>query len=343
MLTNYTRGVGSTLKTNPFWYGRKPKLKQVDFKVVADTNAEVQAMRRGDVDAISPTFGVNLLPLKSTKGVMYSQVPGLFQEHIDIQFGSQGQPLLRAPWMRRALMLGIDRQSIITTLYGQLAGETKPLDSILFYPGEPSYRPDFRKWNFSPRKALALLGRHCTEGPPHMSPGNTAIWSCSGIRASFRYTWTASDSTRTTQEAMIKAQLKSIGIEIVDAPLPAKTVFSPTGIPSSNYDLANFAWITADDPSAFAPIWGCAGESNYLQYCNRTVTQLLDAAATELDPKKRAALFQRADALFAKDLPSIPLYSRPNPLIWKSAIGGMKNNPSRAGFAWNMEQWHWKR
>jgi ABC-type transport system substrate-binding protein len=141
---------------------------------------------------------------------------------------------------------------------------------------------------------------------------------------------------------MIKEQLKSIGIEIVDAPLPAKTVFGPTGIPSSNYDLANFAWITAGDPAAFAPVWGCAGESNYLQYCNRAATQLLDETATELDPKKRAVLFQRADALFAKDLPSIPLYSRPEPLIWRSGIAGMKNNPSRTGFAWNMEQWHWR-
>ena len=65
-------------------------------------------------------------------------------------------------------------------------------------------------------------------------------------------------------------------------------------------------------------------------------------AFNELDPKKRAALFQRVDALLAKDLPSIPLYSRPDPLIWRSGIAGMKNNPSRTGFAWNMEQWRWK-
>ena len=90
------------------------------------------------------------------------------------------------------------------------------------------------------------------------------------------------------------------------------------------------------------PTWGCGGESNYLQYCNRTATQLLDEAAIELDPKKRAALFQTADALFAKDLPSIPLYSRPNPLVWKTVIAGMRNNPSRAGFAWNMQQWRWR-
>jgi hypothetical protein len=53
-------------------------------------------------------------------------------------------------------------------------------------------------------------------------------------------------------------------------------------------------------------------------------------------------LFQKVDALLAHDIPSIPLYSRPNPLIWKSGLLGLKNNASLTGFAWNMEQWHWK-
>lgn len=342
VLTSYTRGAGSTLRPNPFWYGAKPRLKEVDFKLVADTNAEVQAMRHGAVDAINPTFDVGLVPLESTKGVTYGQVPGLFQEHLDLQFGSQGQPLLRAPWLRRALMLGINRSAIVTTLYGELAGGIRPLDSLLFHQVDSSYRPDFRRWSFNPRKALALLRSHCTDGPTHMSASNASIWVCSGIRASFRYTWTASDLTRTTEETLIKAQLRSIGIEIVDAPLPAKTVFGPSGIPSSNYDLADFAWITTGDPADFAPIWGCGGESNYLQYCNRNLTQLFDESATELDPKRRLALFQRADALLAEDLPSIPLYSRPDPLIRRSAVAGMRDNPSASGLTWNIEHWRWR-
>ena len=105
-----------------------------------------------------------------------------------------------------------------------------PVNNVLFYQGEPSYRPDFRRWSFNPRKALALLREHCVEGPTHVSASNTSIWSCSGVRASFRYTWTGSDALRTTQEAMIKAQLRSIGIEIVDAPLPPNVVFGTTGV-----------------------------------------------------------------------------------------------------------------
>jgi peptide/nickel transport system substrate-binding protein len=340
ILTNYTKGQGSTLKSNPFWYGKKPGLKEIDFKIITDTNTEVQAMRGGEVDAINPTFGINLLPLKSTPGITYNQVPGLFQEHIDIQFGKQGQPLLRAPWMRQALMMGINRTSIIKTVYGELAGNTTPLDNIVYYQSDAAYKPDFKKWNFNPTKALALLKKHCTGGPSTV--GGSGTWTCANFPAKFRYTWTASNATRTTQEAIVKAQLKDIGIEIVDASLPANVVFGPTGIPSSNYDLANFAWVTSPDPAGFVPTWGCGGESNYMQYCNRAATRMLEASNSELNPAKRAALFQKADALFANDIPTIPMYSRPNPLIWKSGIVGMKNNASLTGFAWNAQDWRWK-
>jgi peptide/nickel transport system substrate-binding protein len=341
-LSNYTKGQGSTLKANPFWYGKKPTLKEVDFKIITDTNTEVQAMRGGEVDAINPTFGTNLSQLKGVSGITYNQVPGLFQEHIDIQFGSKGNPLLRAPWFRQSLMMGIDRTSIIKTVYGSLAGNTVPLDNIVYYQSDAGYKPDFHKWNFNAPKALALLKKHCTGGPSSVSQSNSSTWTCAGYPAKVRFTWTAANATRTTQEAIIKQELKSIGIEVTDASLPANVVFGPTGIPSSNYDLANFAWVTSPDPSGYVPIWGCGGESNYMTYCNRKATALLEASNHELDPAKRMKEFQQADALMANDIPTIPLYSRPNPLIWKSDVLGMKNNASLTGFAWNMEDWHWK-
>jgi peptide/nickel transport system substrate-binding protein len=238
-------------------------------------------------------------------------------------------------------MMGINRTAIIKTVYGDLAGNTKPLDSLVYYQSDAAYKPDFGKWNFNQAKALALLKKHCTGGPSTVG-GSGGTWQCAGYPAKFRFTWTASNATRTTQEAIIKAQLKDIGIEIVDASLPANVVFGPTGIPSSNYDLADFAWVTSPDPAGFVPTWGCGGESNYLQYCNRAATRYLEASNSELNPSVRAKLFQKADALFANDIPSIPLYSRPNPLIWKSGIVGMKNNASLTGFAWNAQDWHWK-
>jgi peptide/nickel transport system substrate-binding protein len=299
-------------------------------------------MRGGEVDAINPTFGLNLAQLKGQSGITFSQVQGLFQEHMDMQFGKQGHPLLRSPWMRQSIMQGIDRTAIIKTVYGELAGNTTPLNSLVYYQSDDAYKPDFAKWEFNPAKSLALLKKHCTGGPAAVSQSNTDTWTCSGYPARVRYTWTASNATRTTQEAIIKQEMKSIGIDITDAALPANVVFGPTGIPSGNYDLANFAWVTAADPSGFVSDWACGGLQNYLNYCNRKATALLNQSQTELDPSKRAKLFQQANALMANDVPSIPLYSRPNPLIWKTDVLGMKNNPSNVGFTWNVEEWKWK-
>jgi peptide/nickel transport system substrate-binding protein len=331
------------LKANPFWGGKKPGLAEVDFKIITDTNTEVQAMRGGEVDAINPTFGINLLPLKSTPGVTYTQVQGLFQEHLDMQFGKgSSNPLTHSPWMRQAIMMGIDRQSIINTVYGSLAGNTKPLNSILFYSTDSAYKSDFAKWNFNPAKALSVLKSHCTGGPSSPDTNNNAYWTCAGFPAQFRFTWTASNATRTNQEAIIKAELRSIGIKVIDDALPADVVFGPTGIPSGNYDIADFAWVTAPDPAGFVEIWGCGGESNYLNYCNRKATTLLQASNSELNPAKRRTDFQKADALMANDVPTVPMYQRPNPLVYKSGLTGMLNNPASVGFTWNMEAWHWK-
>ena len=93
-------------------------------------------------------------------------------------------PLLRAPFMREAIALGIDRAGIIKTVYGDLAGNTTPLNSIVYYSTQGNYKGQFSKWNYSPTKAIALLKKHgCTGGPS--SPGGGGTFTCSGYPAKF--------------------------------------------------------------------------------------------------------------------------------------------------------------
>jgi peptide/nickel transport system substrate-binding protein len=341
-LASYVKGQGSTLAANPYWYGRKPRIKTVVFKVITDPSAEVQAMRAGEVDAINPTFGLDLAALKGVRGIAYSQVPGLNQEHIDIQFGRQGNPLLRAPWMRQVLLRGIDRAALIAAAFGPLAGGTRPLNSIVYYQPDPGYRPHFGRWTYNPKAALAILRRHCTGGPTSPSESNDAYFSCFGIAATFRYTYASGNPTRAMREQIVAQDLKAIGIQIVNAPLPGNAIFGAGGLPSGNWDLADFAWVTSSDPGDFVPVWGCGGTSNFLGYCNRVATTLLEESGRTPSPAKRRALFERADALFASDIPTIPLYSQPSPLIRRSSLAGTKTSPSPTGFAWNIQQWHWR-
>jgi peptide/nickel transport system substrate-binding protein len=342
-LAAYTKGQGTVLKKNPFFY-KPAKLNEVDFKLIADTNSEVQALRGGEVDGLmSPTFGSNLSPLQSTPGITFSSVPGYFYEHLDLELGPKSQnPLLRAPWMRQAIMMGIDRQSIINTIYGSLAKGLKPLDSAIYFQTQAYYKPHFSKWNFNQQKAFNLLKAHCSGGPSKPDPSTSSVWQCSGYPATFRFSWTASNPTRANQEAIIEAQLKAIGIKVVATPRAANVFFGQY-VSQGDYDIVDFAWVSGDgDPSGYFPIWSCGGDSNYLHYCSRKASDLMQKGQSEANPTKRAALWNAADAIMAAQVPTIPLYQRPSPLAYNSNLLGVKNNPGTPSATWNIEDWHWK-
>jgi ABC-type transport system substrate-binding protein len=339
-LTNYTKGQGTTMKANPFWAGKKPGLAEVDFKIITDTNTEVQAMRGGEVDAISPTFGSNLLPLKGQSGITFNQLPGYYFEHLEFrETKGTTNVLLRAPWMRQAIGLGIDRAGIIKTVYGDLAGNTQPMNNMIYYSTQAAYKPDFAYLNYNPSKALAILKKHCTGGPATAGAGGT--WTCSGLPAKFRWSWTATNATRTNTEAIVKSELKAIGIELIEYPRAANVIFGPTGIPGGDYDIAEFANITTGDPGDWFDAWRCGGPGNYTGYCSKKASALMTSGNAELDPAKRMADFQAADKLMSAGVPVFPFYQRPVPLIYKSGIAGMKNNPGTAGPFWNIEDWKW--
>jgi peptide/nickel transport system substrate-binding protein len=349
-VSNYTKGQGMTLKVNPFWYGKKPGLKEVDWKLITDTNSEIQAMRGGEVDAINPSPQTALSQLQHQSGLVYSAVPAYYQEHVDINTGPGGSnPLLKQLWFRQAIMMGMDRKSLITALYSQIAPGMKPLNNAMWELG-PNAVPQFAKWSFAPKKAIAMFKAHgCTGGPAAPKKDNTAVWTCGADKAEVRWNTTAGNQRRATSAAIFSQQLASIGIKLNVGFEPANPNFFGTRLPNHDFDLAEYAWVGTPDPSGFDAIYQCIntaknlGGSNYKQYCNPKVDALIKAGDSELNPVKRTADFQKAAAIIASEIPIIPLYAQPSILVYKSAIKGMSNsnNPSSTGPTWNIEQWHW--
>jgi peptide/nickel transport system substrate-binding protein len=343
-LANYTLGLGSVLKANPYWGGRKPKLAEIVLKEIIDPNLQVEAMRSGAVDAVSQVFGQNLLPLKATRGITVAKVPAYFIELLEFREGKGStNVLLRAPWMRAAIGLALDRRSMIDKVFGPASG-VRPLDSLLFYPRQPGYKPDFARWDYNPAKALSIMKAHCTGGPNRPDPNNDKIWRCSGLPAIFSWTWRAEDPLRTPVVAIAKAGLSSVGIAITERPLPTDVIFdAKIGIRSGTFDIADFGYYGTGDPGDWYSILRCSGEANFMGYCSHAVDTLLEAANRELRPERRTSLFRQADAILATDVPAMPLFQRPNTLIHKSDLLGMRPNPDSDGPFWNVEDWHWKR
>jgi ABC-type transport system substrate-binding protein len=113
-------------------------------------------------------------------------------------------------------------------------------------------------------------------------------------------------------------------------------------MPVVNKAVAEFAEITTGDPGDWYDSWRCQGAGNWTGFCSHKVDQLLKAGNAELNPTKRQADFQAADKLMSDTVPVFPLYQRPTPLIYKSSLLGMVNNPAIVGPFWNIQDWHWK-
>jgi ABC-type transport system substrate-binding protein len=107
-MDSYTPNQGMLLKKNPHWYGKKAGLSSISFKIITDTNSEIQAMRGGEVDAIAPSPETALSQLVHQKNLVYSAIPSFTQEHWDVevnptaQFRNAWNPLLAKQYIRAA-------------------------------------------------------------------------------------------------------------------------------------------------------------------------------------------------------------------------------------------------
>ena len=119
---------------------------------------------------------------------------------------------------------------------------------------------------------------------------------------------------------MIQQNLKAIGIKLNTVNYPAQPTFFGTVLPSTDFDIGEFAWGGGPDPSGFDGIYQCfnaqknLGGQNYKRYCNPKVDKLLLKGDSNLNPTARTANYEAAAKIISDQVGIIPFYTRP--LIW---------------------------
>jgi glutathione transport system substrate-binding protein len=346
---SWQRGVQLTLVKNPrFKAGPAMKLDRVVFRYIVDTNARFQALRAGEGHVIEPQPQLQIADFLNDKDFKVQTSPEYAFEHIDIQLGPRGHPALRLPYVRQALIMGINRNQIASALYKTIAPGLPTLENLVFKPFEKaSYQRHFKKWAFNPSAVISLLkGKGCTGGPDEPSASNSNIFSCPGVGSlSFRFSTTTGNQLRLLTFEVIQRDLKSVGIELIPRFQTAGVLFGST-LPSSDWDLMMFTYGGGPDSKiTSSSLYSCPsnrGDQNYGNYCNGKATTAFNAALRELDPTKRNALLNRGDAQLAVDLPSIPLYVRPKWVISAANLSGPLLNTTSEGTPWNVATWQLK-
>jgi peptide/nickel transport system substrate-binding protein len=340
---SWTKGQQIIIAKNPSWKaGPASKLDRIVFRFIPNTATQFQALRSGEVQLTNPQFQLQIKDFLKDPKIQVQSGPGYFYEHIDFQFGAKGHPALKQPFVRQAIITGINRAQISKAIYGAVLPKPLPvLNSLHFMPFEAEYKPAFKKWGFSQQKVINILKSHkCTGGPDKPSAGNSNIFSCPGVgKLSFRFVTTTPNQRRALTFEIIQAQLKSVGIELVPRFGPAAVVFGTT-LGSHDWDMIMFTWLATPLNSITAgDLYGCGGGQNDLLYCNRKYTKIMGQVKFTTDAAKRNKLVHAAEEYMVNDVASIPLYSQPDFVLSYKNIKNVLGNPTQEAVTWNAEAW----
>lgn len=337
------KGVQITVRKNPrFRAGPQMKLDRLVFRYILDTNSRFQALKAGEGQVMEPQPQLQIADFMKDSKFKVDRKVGYTYEHIDIQFGPKGHPALKQPYVRQALITGMNRQQVAGALYGAIAPGLPPLHSLAYKPFEKAYKKNFLVHRFNQAKVISILkGKGCTGGPDRPSAGNDKIFSCPGVgKLSFRFHTTTGNQLRALTFEIIQRQLKSVGIELVPRFQTGGVMFGTT-LPSRDWDLMLFAWVGSPSSSiTLKDIYGCGGDQNDGAYCNRALTKVLNQVSQTLDAGQRAKLTNDAELKYmVKDIPSIPMFARPLYVIRANKVNGPAVNPTQEGSPWNVSQW----
>ncbi|MBF8267145.1 MAG: ABC-type oligopeptide transport system, periplasmic component [Dehalococcoidia bacterium] len=309
IMTEWVHQDHITLEANPNYWGPRPRLTRITYRMIADPNAELAAYRNGELH-------LSQLPPGNERGLLAD--PSLGQEVVrspqlftfGLFFNTAAAPF-EGVAVRQAFATAIDREAWIDKVKN---GVGKPATSWL-PPGMPGYDPALgNEYAFDPDRARQLLaqgGFATGKDLPRVS-----------------YTFVDAGEQRLIAE-FIQAQLKeNLGVEVTLEPLDPPAFFQQV-IAARSFQLTGIGW-GADYPhpeSFLVPLFVTGAGNNISQYGNSEFDHLVALASRELDQEAALELWRRAHGILVKDAPVAFFFHGERLFLKKPYLQGLTLTP----------------
>lgn len=283
------------LERRPEFWGTKPYLQSVLFKVIGDDSTAWNAMKRGDIDETiisTDTWVVESRRPELRKFIDFRRFYTLNYNYIA---WNTRDPVLSDKRLRRALTMCIDLQSIIENLYH---GTARAMNGP-FTPDQWAYNPNVAVIEYNPQQALHILnslGWLDTDGD--------GILDKNGKPLTIEMLTFAGSVAMTQFAPLFQAELKKIGVKLDIAPLDASALIQR--VLAGNYQSAYLNWNLDPDPDPY-PLFDSSQfpphGQNFVFYSNPVADQLMEEGRRELDQSKRRTIYRQLHAILADDQP----------------------------------------
>lgn len=300
------------LDRNPDYFDGQSQLDQIIFQAFDNSDALVQAIKVGDIDAAYEVPASAFATVKGFANVRaLNQASRSFDELILNTVAETndpaptGNPALQDPVVRQAIELAINKQDLVDIVWQGLA---KPGNSIIapVLGGGFWYNPNLIDPAFDLERANQLL-----EEAGYVK-GADGVRAKGAVRLEMRLQFDAAWPEYARVADLLAGWFSQIGLRVNPEPMQAESlVAATTGV--GDYDLVIWGWGADPDPdfmlSTMTTDQFVAGGWSDSGYHNPEYDQLYLDQQLALDPAERQKIIWQMQELIFRDKPYIVLYN----------------------------------
>lgn len=347
-LLEWDRGAQLVYRAFDDYFMGRPKIDQVIFRIISDTNTVLANVLGGAVDAtvgitLGQQAGVTVRNQWGGSGLGEVKVTPVRFRYVQIQLDPTRtqQPGLLDPRVRRGIVHGIDRATLAETVTEGTSTSTE----IPVSPNDPLYREaeaSAARYPYDLSRALALLDE------AGWAKRGDALANAAGQPFNLDVRTTAGVDNE-SEMSIISADLSKLGMQI------SQTVVPQSRIRDSEYRVTfpglNTTAQSINIPGilAVATSAQCATAERRFTGSNRGCWQnsefdrLYLVASSSLDARERSQAVVQALKALTEDVGVFGLsYNSENIAVRRGLVGPGPRWPAQVGNTWNVHEWQWR-
>jgi peptide/nickel transport system substrate-binding protein len=299
-LLKWNTGEQLVLERDEKYWGEKPHLQRIVFKIVTDSTVALEVLKQGGLDYMS------LRPIqwaKQTQSQRFQQNFNKFKYYLP-SYNYIGwnlrKPLFQDRRVRQAMTMLLNREPILQKiLFGLGTMVTGP-----FYVNSPDYDHNIQPYPYDPKAALELL--HAAGWQDHDSDG---LLDREGVRFEFEFLVSAGSKFAEQLATLLQENLKRVGIKMSIRKLEWAVFIQK--IQSHEFDACTLGWSLGWDADPFQ-VWHSSQiekGSNFVGFQNAEADHLIEEARKEFDADQRHRMFHRFHQIIHEEQPYTFLFT----------------------------------
>lgn len=292
------------VRRNETYWGKKPELTAVVFKIVPDDKVAFQLLKKG---------GIDLASIRSIQWERQTQSESFRQKFEKYRYylpnysyiaWNLRRPFFQDRRVRQAMTMLVDRQSILEK---QLFSQGKVVTGTTYRFGS-DYDDSIEPWPYDPDGAAKLL-----DDAGWIDHNGDGIRDKDGIPFRFTYLIPSSSGVGVGRSIglFLREELSKVGIDMNIQQLEWATMLKQ--LQEHSFDATSLAWALPLDIDLYQLWHSSQAEegSNVIGFNHPEVDRLLEEARLEFDADERAALYRRLHRILHEEQPYTFLFTNP--------------------------------